>query len=329
MHACDRAHRSEPDSVSVCYARRDPLTTLPRKHPSSSFALRAWLPNRAARTHTMICRVPAVNDEYQLVMQMKPLVGVTADRTMMGLHPSHVAGEKYIAAVVDGAQALAMLLPALGDRQAPEDLFAHIDGLLFTGSYSNVEPHRYGGHASAPGTLHDAARDATTLPLLRAAIDAGIPVLAICRGFQEMNVVFGGTLHQSVQTVDGYDDHRENKEDDLDVQYGPSHALHLLQGGLLQKLAGGASEVRVNSLHGQGVERLGDGLTAEAHAPDGLIEAISVTHARAFTLGVQWHPEWKHASDALSTAIFRAFGAACRDRMRMRTGSAAAASAHI
>lgn len=100
-------------------------------------------------------------------MQMKPLVGVTADRTMMGPHPSHVAGEKYLAAVVDGAQALAMLLPALGDRQAPDDLFAHIDGLLFTGSYSNVEPHRYGGHASAPGTLHDAARDATTLPLMR------------------------------------------------------------------------------------------------------------------------------------------------------------------
>ncbi|CAD6553238.1 Gamma-glutamyl-gamma-aminobutyrate hydrolase PuuD [Paraburkholderia sabiae] len=264
-----------------------------------------------------------------LVMQIKPLVGVSADRTMMGPHPSHVVGEKYLAAIVDGAQALAMVLPAMGVRQSPEDLLAHIDGLLFTGSYSNVEPDRYGGHASAPGTLHDAARDATTLPLMRAAIDVGIPVLAICRGFQEMNVVFGGTLHQSVQTVEGYDDHRENKEDDLDLQYAPSHALQLVQDGLLQKLAGGASEVRVNSLHGQGVERLGDGLTVEARAPDGLIEAISVSHARAFTLGVQWHPEWKHASDALSTAIFRAFGAACRDRMRKRTGSAATANAHV
>jgi putative glutamine amidotransferase len=247
----------------------------------------------------------------QLVMQTRPLVGISADRTMMGMHPSHVVGEKYIAAVVDGAQALAMLLPALGERQAPQDVLAHIDGVLFTGSYSNVEPHRYGAHASAPGTLHDAARDATTLPLMRAAIDAGIPVLAICRGFQEMNVVFGGTLHQSVHAVDGYDDH------------------HLVQDGLLHKLAGGAREVRVNSLHGQGVERLGDGLTVEARAPDGLIEAISVTNARAFALGVQWHPEWKHASDALSTAIFHAFGAACRDRMRKRTGSATVASAHV
>ncbi|MBP0589215.1 gamma-glutamyl-gamma-aminobutyrate hydrolase family protein [Paraburkholderia sp. LEh10] len=262
-------------------------------------------------------------------MQTRPLVGISADRTMMGMHPSHVVGEKYIAAVVDGAQALAMLLPALGERQAPQDVLAHIDGVLFTGSYSNVEPHRYGAHASAPGTLHDAARDATTLPLMRAAIDAGIPVLAICRGFQEMNVVFGGTLHQSVHAVDGYDDHRENKEDDLDMQYAPSHALHLVQDGLLHKLAGGAREVRVNSLHGQGVERLGDGLTVEARAPDGLIEAISVTNARAFALGVQWHPEWKHASDALSTAILHAFGAACRDRMRKRTGSATVASAHV
>jgi putative glutamine amidotransferase len=263
-------------------------------------------------------------------MQTRPLVGVSADRTMMGVHPSHVVGEKYIAAIVDGSEALSLLLPALGDRQPASDVLAHVDGLLFTGSYTNVEPHRYGGHASTPGTLHDAARDATTLPLMRAAIDAGIPVLAICRGFQEMNVVFGGTLHQSVHAVDGLNDHRENKEDDLDVQYAPSHPLHLTQGGLLHRLAGGAGEVRVNSLHGQGVERLGDGLTVEARAPDGLIEAVSVANARAFTLGVQWHPEWKHANDALSTAIFQAFGTACRDRMRIRTGlgAANAANAH-
>lgn len=103
-------------------------------------------------------------------MRNKPLVGISADRTMMGVHPSHVVGEKYIAAIVDGSQALAMLLPALGERQPAEDVLATVDGLFFTGSYSNVEPHRYGGHPSTPGTLHDAARDATTLPLMRAAI---------------------------------------------------------------------------------------------------------------------------------------------------------------
>ncbi len=260
-------------------------------------------------------------------MRIRPLVGISADRTMMGVHPSHVVGEKYIAAIVDGSQALAMLLPALGERQASADILAAVDGLLFTGSYSNVEPHHYGGHTSAAGTLHDAARDATTLPLMRAAIDAGVPVLAVCRGFQEMNVVFGGTLHQSVHAVAGLHDHRENKEDELDVQYAPSHPVALTRGGLLQRLAAGADEAQVNSLHGQGIERLGNGLTAEASAPDGLIEAVSVKDARAFALGVQWHPEWKHASDALSTAIFQAFGDACRDRMRTRTGHGAAPAA--
>jgi putative glutamine amidotransferase len=153
---------------------------------------------------------------------------------------------------------------------------------------------------------------------MRAAIEAGVPVLAICRGFQEMNVVFGGTLHQQVHAVAGYDDHRENKADTLDTQYGPAHPLKLMEGGLLQRLAGGAREARVNSLHGQGIDLLGAGLVAEAFAPDGLIEAVSVANSSSFALGVQWHPEWKHADDALSTAIFRAFGEACRNRMLAR-----------
>jgi putative glutamine amidotransferase len=256
-------------------------------------------------------------------MRMKPLVGVTADRNMMGPHASHVTGEKYILAAVEGAGALALVVPALGERQAASDLLDAVDGLLFTGSYSNVEPHHYGGAASEPGTLHDAHRDATTLPLMRAAIEAGVPVLAICRGFQEMNVVYGGTLHQQVHAVEGFDDHRENKADSLDEQYGPAHTIALANGGMLQRLAGGARDVQVNSLHGQGIDRLGAGLVAEANAPDGLIEAVSVANARTFALGVQWHPEWMHAQNALSTAIFRAFGEACRAHMlaRMPGGS--------
>ncbi|WP_205962424.1 gamma-glutamyl-gamma-aminobutyrate hydrolase family protein [Paraburkholderia phosphatilytica] len=263
-------------------------------------------------------------------MQMKPIVGVTADRTMIGAHPSHVTGEKYIAAVVDGAHALALLVPALGERQHASDLLAAVDGLLFTGSYSNVEPHRYGGEPSEPGTLHDADRDATTLPLLAAAIEHGVPVLAICRGFQELNVAFGGSLHQRVHEVDGLADHREDKADPLDAQYGPSHTIRLTAGGLLHRVAtaNGVAEVaHVNSLHGQGIARLADNFVAEAVAPDGLIEAVSVRDARAFALGVQWHPEWKHASDPLSVAIFRAFGAACRERMRTRVGSPVAGAA--
>lgn len=242
---------------------------------------------------------------------------------MMGPHASHVSGEKYLLAAVDGAGALALVLPALGEQQRASDILEAVDGLLFTGSYSNVEPHRYGGKPSEAGTLHDPHRDATTLPLMRAAIEAGVPVLAICRGFQEMNVVFGGTLHQQVHAVEGYDDHRENKAHALDEQYGPAHTLQLVEGGLLQRLAGNARDVRVNSLHGQGIELLGAGLVAEAYAPDGLIEAVSAAHATSFALGVQWHPEWKHAENALSTAIFRAFGDACRNRMLARIPHAA------
>ncbi|WP_429467367.1 gamma-glutamyl-gamma-aminobutyrate hydrolase family protein [Paraburkholderia sp. WSM4175] len=251
-------------------------------------------------------------------MRNQPIVGITADRTMLGAHPSHVVGEKYIAAIVEGSHALAMLAPAFGGRQRIDDVLAAVDGLLFTGSYSNVAPQRYGGTSTEPDTLHDPARDATALPLIRAAVATGIPVLAICRGLQEMNVAFGGTLHQSVHAVGGLNDHRENKDDSLDAQYAASHSIVLTRGGMLQRLAGCAHEARVNSLHGQGIARLGVGLEVQALAADGLIEAISVSNARAFALGVQWHPEWKHADDALSTAIFRAFGDACRQRMNTR-----------
>jgi putative glutamine amidotransferase len=246
----------------------------------------------------------------------RPIVGICADRTVVGPHPVHKVGEKYLTAIVDGAQALAVMLPALGERQPVDDVLALVDGLLLTGSYSNVEPDRYGGAASAPGTLHDPARDATALPLLRAALDAGVPVLAICRGLQELNVALGGTLHQQVHGVAGYADHREDPDEPLDAQYGPAHPIRLTPGSLLQRIAGGALEARVNSLHGQGIARLGDGLAIDAQAPDGLIEAVSMPGARGFVLGVQWHPEWQFADNPLSREIFAAFGAACRARMR-------------
>jgi putative glutamine amidotransferase len=251
-------------------------------------------------------------------MLNKPLVGVTADSIHVGPHRAHVVVDKYITAVVEGADALAFAVPALGERQPIRALVEALDGLLFTGSHSNIEPRHYGGAPSVPGTAHDPARDATTLPLMRAAIENGVPVLAICRGFQEMNVVCGGTLHQHVHEVAGHDDHRENQAEPLDMQYGPAHVVRLCEGALLRTLAGDRAEVRVNSLHTQGIATLAPGLAVEAVAPDGLIEAVRVIDAQAFALGVQWHPEWQHASDPLSTAIFRAFGAACRARANAR-----------
>ncbi len=250
-------------------------------------------------------------------MSAKPVIGVPADRRTIEPHPYHVGGEKYLQALIDGASALPVLIPVLAEHLDVEDILDSVDGILLTGSMTNVEPHRYGGEPSAPGTLHDPHRDALTLPLAERAIEKGIPLFAVCRGFQELNVVLGGTLHQKVHEVPGYHDHRENPDDPLDVQYGPSHSVTLVEGGLLCELAGTTS-LTVNSLHSQGVARLAKGVTVEAIADDGLIEAFRVDGATAFALAVQWHPEWRITENEFSMAMFGAFGAACRERMGRR-----------
>ena len=185
-------------------------------------------------------------------MSRLPLIGIPADRRLYGKHYFHMVGEKYIDAVAQGAQAVPVLIPALGQGIDMASLLEACDGLLLTGSPSNVDPQHYGGPASEPGTLHDPDRDATTLPLIRQAVAAGLPVLAICRGFQEMNVAYGGTLHQKLQEVPGYNDHREDESLPLEAQYAPAHEVLLEPGGQLQKIAG-ADRLQVNSLHGQGV----------------------------------------------------------------------------
>jgi len=251
-------------------------------------------------------------------MPARPLIGIPADRRMLGLHPFHVVGDKYARAVLDAAGGLPMLIPALAEELGTDELLERLDGLLLTGSPSNVEPHHYAGTPSDPGTLHDPARDATTLPIIRKAVAAGVPVLGICRGFQEMNVAFGGTLHQKVHEVEGKHDHREDTQRELDVQYGPAHEVVLEPGGSLQALSG-QERIQVNSLHSQGIDRLGPGLAVEARAPDGLIEAFRVEQAQAFALAVQWHPEWKPMGNPFSRALFAAFGAAARARVRLTT----------
>src|SRR5262252_6116201 len=247
----------------------------------------------------------------------RPLIGIPADRRMVGHHAFHMVGEKYARAVIDAAGAAPVLIPSLAEELRFQELLQRLDGLLFTGSPSNVEPHHYDGPPSAPGTLHDPARDATTLPLIRGAVDSGVPVFGICRGFQEMNVAFGGTLHQKVHQLAGRLDHREDESRELDIQYGPAHELILEPGGLLRSLCA-SDQVRVNSLHSQGIERLGSELTVEARAPDGVIEAFRVKRAGRFALAVQWHPEWQVMSNPFSRALFAAFGEASRERAQSK-----------
>jgi putative glutamine amidotransferase len=244
-----------------------------------------------------------------------PIVGIACDHRMVGPHAFHMAGEKYILAIRDGAGALPLLIPVPGEPLPPSDLLTSVDGLLFTGSPSNVSPSRYGGPAPRPGVLQDEYRDATTLPLLKAAIDEGLPTLCICRGFQELNVALGGTLLQHVQEKPGHSDHREDKDASLDVQYGPAHPVNIASGGLLATLTA-ARSIQVNSLHAQGIDRLAPGLYADAVAPDGLVEAVSMPGAKGFLLGLQWHPEWRWADDPVSRAIFSAFGEAVRQHRK-------------
>ena len=246
-------------------------------------------------------------------MSRLPLIGIPADRRLCGKHYFHMVGEKYIEAIAVGAHAMPVLIPALGSEMDLPSLLGACDGLLLTGSASNVEPHHYGGPASKPGTLHDPNRDATTLPLIPRAIAAGLPVLAICRGFQEMNVAYGGTLYQRLHEVDGLLDHREDESTALDVQYGPAHEVLLEPGGCLRKIAG-QDRLQVNSLHWQGVQTLGKELLVEARAPDGVIEAFRVAGSTGFALGLQWHPEWQFEKNPFSSALFAAFGEASRKR---------------
>ena len=234
-------------------------------------------------------------------------VGIVADRRVFDGMVAHQANDEYVVAVRNGARAMPLIIPSTDASLDLADILSTVDGLLVTGAPSNVAPTHYGATAR-PGTELDEIRDATTLPLLRAAIAAAKPVLAICRGFQELNVALGGSLYQHVHEIPGRLDHREPQNVSREAEYAPAHAINISPDGLLVRLSG-VKQAMVNSLHSQGVDRLAPGLKIEAHAPDGQIEAVSLPAAKAFLLGVQWHPEWAFAEDPLSRAIFSGFGA--------------------
>ncbi len=253
-------------------------------------------------------------------MLQKPVIGIPCDVKMIGHFPFHAVGDKYVAAAAGAAGGVPVLIPSLGDEDQIRALLQLVDGLLLPGSPSNVEPAHYQGEPSRAGTLHDPARDATTLPLIRLALEAGVPLLGICRGFQEINVALGGELYQHVQEEDGKMDHREPDTDDLEQMYGPAHELAITPDGWLHGWTG-KTQARINSIHQQGIKRLAESLVAEGYASDGLVEAYRVEGARAFAFAVQWHPEWKYWENTLSQAIFKAFGDACRERRMRRESS--------
>src|SRR4051794_37439626 len=240
---------------------------------------------------------------------VRPLVLVPACNRMIGELCFHVAASKYVQAVrLAGCQPL--IVPSV---EPPDDdaLLDVAHGLLLTGSPSNVHPRHYDENVLDESLPLDPARDAWILPLIPKVLVRGMPLFAICRGFQEANVALGGTLHQAVHQVSGFADHRDRDDDPLEVQYGIAHDVFIEPGGVLERLLG-SDRIAVNSLHGQGVNRLAPRLRIEARAPDGLVEAFSVPDAHGFALALQWHPEWHAAENPVSMPLLRAFGGAAR-----------------
>lgn len=241
------------------------------------------------------------------------LVAVPADVRSFENYRWHASPETYLSALARVAKVVPVIVPALSRDLDIEGLLDRVDGVLVTGSATNVHPSRYGVAETEGHKPFDLDRDALSQTMIAAALRRGVPLLAICRGHQELNVTLGGSLATEIQTQEGRMDHRAPEHPSQDERFAPRHPVSVVPDGLLASIVG-TPEIQVNSLHRQGVERLAAGLTIEAEAADGTVEAVSVAGASAFALGVQWHPEYWAESDAASAAIFHAFAEACRAR---------------
>ena len=246
---------------------------------------------------------------------MKPLIGISCCNKPFGQYGmlNHAASDTYVRVVDEVVGGVPVLLPANGDAADVPTLLSRLDGVILTGSRSNVLPSLYGGPPHAEGTPEDERRDRTTLPLIRAAVAAGLPVLAICRGMQELNVALGGTLHQRLQDLPDRLDHSTPMLPDPRVRQGKAHEVRVERGSWLHRVAQ-ADRIAVNSLHNQGVDRLAPCLVVEAVAPDGTVEAVRAAASPGFVAGVQWHPEYDYRTDEVSRRVFESFGEAAAMR---------------
>ena len=248
----------------------------------------------------------------------KPVIGIPSSRMLNQSARMHgySTAERTVQALLEYCDCLPIQLPPIGDKCAIEQLAQMIDGLMLPGGRANVEPHHYGGPAFPDDEIIDPGRDAVVLKLIPACLEAGVPVFGICRGIQEMNVALGGSLHYRVHLVQGKLDHRRPQIDNLPVDevFKLRHGVSLDSGGLFSKLMGGVTEIRVNSLHGQGIDRLAADLEVEAISEDGLIEGVRLKNGGPFCVGVQWHAEFGTQKHALSDAIYKEFARAVTAR---------------
>ncbi|MGF1649848.1 MAG: gamma-glutamyl-gamma-aminobutyrate hydrolase family protein [Hyphomicrobiaceae bacterium] len=256
----------------------------------------------------------------------KPVIGIIANtRTVDGGFKVQFAGLRNMRAVADVAGALPLIVPGMPDHFDAETVLSVVDGVLLTGGRANVHPTHYGHEPTPAHEPFDEHRDAVALPVVRACVDRGVPIFGICRGLQEMNVAFGGTLHPEIRELPGRMNHRMTRlpsgepHPDPNVIFAERHDVTLTPDGCFERLLGRRT-IRVNSLHGQGIERIGDGIVVEGVAEDGTIEAISISGAPGFALGVQWHAEYEPHANAINRTLFEAFGAAVADYAARRVG---------
>ncbi|TDE40173.1 gamma-glutamyl-gamma-aminobutyrate hydrolase family protein [Antarcticimicrobium sediminis] len=242
----------------------------------------------------------------------RPVVGIISNSFLINdSYPAHAGGTMNSVAVSCVADCVPLLIPADPRLSPVEELMEVCDGFLLTGGRPNVHPEEYGEEATEAHGAFDRARDAITLPLVRACVERGQPFLGICRGFQEVNVAMGGSLYPEIRDLPGRMNHRMPPDGTLEEKFALRHRVRFDEGSLFQKLFG-AKEVMTNTLHGQGIKRPGARVAVEGWAPDGTPEALFVRDAPGFTLAVQWHPEYDAANDPVSRPLFTAFGDAVR-----------------
>ena len=254
----------------------------------------------------------------------KPIVCISASLLPVAnaRFTAHAVGEKNVDALETFSQCIPLVLPAVGSRLDTASLVSQIDGLVLTGGRANVEPHHYDGPAFPPDEPIDPGRDGAMLAMTRACIAAKLPVFGICRGIQELNVALGGSLHYRIHLLPGKADHRMPRHEDATPEeiFRPNHPIQLKSGGLFESLVS-QSEVIVNSLHGQGIDRIADRLEVEATSPDGVIEGVRLKDDETFTVGVQWHAEWEPQNHELSRKLFEHFGDAAAECARRRANN--------
>ena len=242
----------------------------------------------------------------------RPVVGVIGSNYLMNDQYPVVTGSVMCCeAVTEVSGAVPLVVPANPEIMDIDALCAACDGFLFTGARANVHPEEYGEDPTPAHGDFDPGRDGMTLPLIRACVESGQPILAICRGFQEMNVAMGGSLYPEIRDLPGRMNHRMPPDGTIEEKFELRHDVSLTQGGVFHDLFG-AQVVRTNTLHGQGIKEKGARVVIDGVAPDGTPEAIYVEGAPGFALGVQWHAEYRAGEDPVSRPLFKAFGDALR-----------------